>query len=56
MRTKLAMIKCLESEIDGLSETEVGLKTYILFSKYYFLFGVQTYSQIKQVSIDSMEK
>lgn len=56
MRTKLAVIKCLESEINGLSGMEIDLKTYILFSKFYFLFGVQTRSQLKTVSIDSMEK
>lgn len=39
MGTKLAMIKCIESEINGLSGAEVGLKTYILFSKFYSLFG-----------------
>lgn len=49
------MIKCLERERDGLSGTEGGLKTYILVSKLYFLFGVQAYSQFKKVSIDSRE-
>lgn len=43
MRTKLAMIKCLESEISGLSGTEVGLKTYSLFSKYLFLLKARSY-------------
>lgn len=43
MRTKLAMIKCLESEISGLSGMEVELKTYFLFSKYFFLLKVQSY-------------
>lgn len=44
MGTKLGMIKCTESEINGLSGAEVGLKTSILFSKFFpkfsFLFGM----------------
>lgn len=48
MRAKLAMIKCLESETNGLSGMKVGLKTYILFSKFYFIFGMQSYLQWKK--------